>query len=73
MAHQNHNEKANYIFGRLPAINALESGKALKAYLQKGFSDERIISLCNKSKIQVMYVEADKLRLLTSPKRKRIH
>lgn len=65
MAHQNHNEKANYIFGRLPAINALESGKALKAYLQKGFSDERIISLCNKNKIQVMYVETDKLSNLS--------
>lgn len=65
MAHQNHNEKANYIFGRLPVINALESGKALKAYLQKGFSDERIISLCNNNKIQVMYVEADKLSNLS--------
>lgn len=59
------NDNANYVYGRLPAINALEKNKALKAYLLKGFSDARILDLLRAKKINYSFVEMDRLNDLS--------
>lgn len=59
------NDNANYVYGRLPAINALEKNKALKAYLLKGFSDARILDLLRVKKINYSFVEMDRLNDLS--------
>ena len=59
------NDNANYVYGRLPAINALEKNKALKAYLLKGFSDARILDLLRTKKINYYFVEMDRLNDLS--------
>lgn len=55
----------NYIYGRLPALNALETKKATKAYLQKGFSDVRILEKIKENNIPHGFVEVDKLNAMT--------
>ena len=59
------NDNANYVYGRLPAMNALEKNKALKAYLLKGFSDARILDLLRVKKINYSFVEMDRLNDLS--------
>ena len=59
------NDNANCVYGRLPAINALEKNKALKAYLLKGFSDARILDLLRAKKINYSFVEMDRLNDLS--------
>ena len=59
------NDNANYVYGRLPAMNALEKNKALKAYLLKGFSDARILDLLRAKRINYSFVEMDRLNDLS--------
>ena len=61
----NKSENANYVYGRLPAMNALEKNKALKAYLLKGFSDARILELLKAKKINYSFVEMERLNDLS--------
>ena len=55
----------NIVYGRIPSLNALETKKAKKAYLQKGFSDARIIEMIKKAKIPFVYLDTSELNRLT--------
>lgn len=63
---QDNKNNQNYVYGRIPALNTLENRKALKAYVQKGFSDERILNEIKKARIPLSYVEISKLDDLSS-------
>lgn len=60
------NKNNNLIYGRLPALNSLSQNKATKAYVQKGFSDGRILSLIKEKKVPLEYVEIEKLNILSN-------
>ena len=62
----NQNENQNLVYGRIPSLNALENNKALKAYVQKGFSDDRVLSLIKAKHIPFSFVEIEKLDSLSS-------
>ena len=57
---KNFDEK-NYVYGRIPALNAIANNKAIKVYLQKGFSDDRILKEIRHKKIEHSFVEIAKL------------
>ena len=59
-------ENKNYVYGRIPALNALENNKAVRAYVQHGFSDSRILKAIKEKHIQAFYYESDKLNQLSS-------
>ena len=63
---QDNKNNQNLVYGRIPALNTLEKRKALKAYVQKGFSDERILNEIKKARIPLSYVEISKLDDLSS-------
>ena len=60
------NDNKNYIYGRIPVLNALENNKALKAYVQHGFNDQRILKAIKEKNVQTFYFESDKLNELSS-------
>jgi len=62
----NQNDNQNLVYGRIPSLNALENNKALKAYVQKGFSDDRVLSLIKAKHIPLNFVEIEKLDSLSS-------
>lgn len=49
----------NYIYGRLPSLNTLATSKIKNVYLQKGFSDERILNLIKKNHVNPKYFDLD--------------
>ena len=57
---------ANYVYGRIPALNALQSGKAIKAYIQPRFLDTRVFNEIKNRKIPFEHVEISKLDELSS-------
>jgi len=63
---QDFKNNQNYVYGRIPSLNALENHKATKAFVQKGFSDERILSEIKKARIPFAYVDIAKLDELSS-------
>lgn len=63
---QNNKNSQNFVYGRIPALNTLEQHKATKAYVQKGFSDERILNAIKKERISLSYVDISKLDEMTS-------
>ena len=62
---KNTNDK-NYVYGRIPALNVITNNKALNAYLQKGFSDEKILKAIKEHKINFCFVEISKLDELSN-------
>jgi len=60
---KNHDSKKNqnYVYGRLPALNSLSNDKVKKVYLQKGFSDERLIEAMKKANLSPEYVDSSLL------------
>ena len=57
----NNSVEKNYVYGRIPALNTISNNKAIKVYLQKGFSDERILKEIQVRKINHVFVEISKL------------
>ena len=62
---RNTNDK-NYVYGRIPALNVITNNKALNAYLQKGFSDEKILKAIKEHKINFCFVDVSKLDELSN-------
>ena len=55
------NNNQNFVYGRLPVLNALEGNKAIKAYIQKGFFDARVMKALKEKSIPISIVESYKL------------
>ena len=56
----------NYVYGRLPAINCLETSKVKGAYLQNNFSDEKILSLLKRKGVVIKRVDLQTLNKMSS-------
>ena len=44
---------SNYVYGRLPSLNSLEAKTAKNIYVQRGFSDARILDAAKANKVSV--------------------
>ena len=55
----------NYIYGRLPALNCLEMSKVKHVYLQKNFSDQKILLAITNKGITPKYVDLETLNKMT--------
>lgn len=55
---------ANYVYGRLPSLNALEAKTAKTIFVQRDFSDARILEAAKKEKIKVNFVNMNELNKL---------
>ena len=51
----------NYIYGRLPALNALAKGEIKAIYLQKGFKENKILDEICKQNVKPVYLDANAL------------
>lgn len=49
----------NLIYGRIPCLNCLETSKVKKVYLQKGFSDAKLLAVIRNKKIPSTFVELE--------------
>lgn len=56
----------NLIYGRLPALNSLDTSKVKKVYLQKGFSDQKILSVIKRLGLTPLFVELEYLNSLSN-------
>lgn len=56
----------NLIYGRLPALNAIECGKAVNVFLLKGFSDKRILESLKRVNIIPTFVDLTSLNKMCS-------
>ena len=65
MSQKPHNE-TNYVYGRIPVLNALESNKVLEVFLQKGFSDNKVLNVIKDKKVKFSFVDIVKLNELSS-------
>lgn len=52
---------SNYVFGRIPVLNSLENKKGIRAMLQHGFSDQRVLDELHRHNIPISFVNIDKL------------
>lgn len=59
-------KRQNLVYGRNTSLNSLSRNQAVKAYVQKGFSDGRILSLIKEKKVPCEHVDIDKLNSLTN-------
>lgn len=55
---------SNFVYGRLPALNSIQSDKVKSIYIQHEFSDARILELAKKSHIHINYVTSGELNKL---------
>ena len=55
---------ANYVYGRLPVLNTLEAQSVNTIYVQRNFSDARILELAKKKQVQIKYVDINELNKL---------
>lgn len=55
---------SNFVYGKLPAFNSIESDKAKSIYIQHEFSDAKILGLVKKSHIRINYVTGAELNKL---------
>lgn len=49
--------RVEYIYGRLPSLNALSQSKVKVVYLQNGFKDEKILNEIKKAKLSPKFVD----------------
>lgn len=52
---------SNYVYGRLPSLNCLEAKTAKRIYVQRGFSDARILNAAKNSNLSVKFVDINEL------------
>ena len=55
---------ANYVYGRLPALNCLEAQPVKTLFVQNNFKDERILNLAKKKSTPIKYVDIGELNKL---------
>ena len=55
----------NYIYGRLPSINCLSTNKVKNVYIQKNFSDEKILTLISEKGISPKRVDLEMLNRMS--------
>ena len=55
----------NYVYGRLPALNCLETSKVKGVFLQNNFSDEKILSLLRKKGVDIKRVDLQTLNKMS--------
>lgn len=60
------NNMQNLIYGRNPLLSFISSGDISKIFLQKGFSDSKILDAINKSGITPIYVDISELNKMTN-------
>lgn len=56
----------NYIYGRLSSLNCLSVSKVKSVYLQKNFSDEKILSMISKKGLKPNYVDLETLNKMSN-------
>lgn len=56
----------NLIYGRLPSLNSLLTSKIKKVYLQKGFSDQKLLSAIKEKGINPTLVDVDTLNRMSN-------
>ena len=56
----------NYIYGRLPSLNCFVSSKVRNVYLQKNFSDEKILNAISSKGITPKFVDAATLNKMSN-------
>ena len=57
IGNQGSKNSLNFIYGRLPSLNALTISKVKTVYLQNNFSDEKILSTIAKKGIKPKFVD----------------
>lgn len=55
---------SNFVYGKLPAFNSIQSDKTKSIYIQHDFSDTKILGLVKKSHIRINYVTGAELNKL---------
>lgn len=63
---RNGQEPLNYIYGRIPVLEYLNSGHVYDIFLQNGFSEQKIISAVKQRKLNPKYVTLEKLNILSN-------
>ena len=61
MSQKKNPNSINYVYGRIPSLNAISNKKAVKAFLQNGFSDERILKELKNNRVPFSYVDLSTL------------
>ena len=56
----------NFVYGRLPALNCLTTSKVKCVYLQKNFSDEKLLKAILSKRLQPNYKSLDELNKMTN-------
>lgn len=52
---------SNYVYGRLPSLNCLEAKTAKRLFVQRGFSDARILDAAKSNNLSVKFVDINEL------------
>ncbi len=52
---------SNYVYGRLPSLNCLEAKTAKRLFVQRGFSDARILDAAKSNNLPVKFVDINEL------------
>ena len=56
----------NYIYGRIPSLNCLEVSKVKNVFLQRGFSDKKILNSISEKSITPKYVDLETLSRMSN-------
>ena len=56
----------NYVYGRLPSLNCLAVSKVKSVYLQKNFSDEKLLKAISSKGLLPLYKSLDELNKMTN-------
>lgn len=59
-------KSGNFIYGRNPVVSSLTNNKVHKLYLQRNFSDKKIIFLAKEKNVEIEYIDINKLNELTN-------
>ena len=65
IGNQGSKNSLNFIYGRLPSLNCLSTGKVKTVYLQNNFNDEKILTVISKKGIQTKRVDLDTLNRMS--------
>lgn len=66
IGNQSSKNSLNFIYGRIPSLNALTSSKVKTVYLQKNFSDEKLLDAISKTGIRPVRVDLSVLNKMSN-------